>query len=73
MNKFEANVTNIDTLENLAIVQFSFKDIYLSMMSLGLSNIKVGSKVILSVNASHIAIAKDFEGDISLSNRFNFD
>jgi len=71
MNKFEANVTNIDTLENLAIVQFSFKDIYLSMMSLGLSNIKVGSKVILSVNASHIAIAKDFEGDISLSNRFN--
>ncbi|APW65584.1 transporter [Poseidonibacter parvus] len=69
MNKLEVTVSKIDTLENLNIVQFDFSGINLSMMSLGLSNINVGNKVILSVNASHIAIAKDFEGEISLSNK----
>lgn len=69
MNKLEVTVSKIDTLENLNIVQFDFKGINLSMMSLGLSNINVGNKVVLSVNASHIAIAKDFEGEISLSNK----
>lgn len=71
MNKFEAKVIDIDSLENLTIVQFNFKNITLSMMSLGLSNIDIGTKVILSVNASHIAIAKSFTGDISLSNRLD--
>lgn len=71
MNKLEAQVNKIDSLENLTIVQFNFKDIELSMMSLGLSNIAVGTKVILSINASHIAIAKDLRGDISLSNRLD--
>ena len=40
------------------------------MMSLGLSNIKIGSKVFLNVNSSHIAIAKNLKGEISLSNQF---
>ena len=71
MNKLEAVVSKKDSLENLAIVQFDFKGITLSMMSLGLSNIKVGSKVILNVNASHIAIAKGLEGQISLSNKLD--
>jgi len=69
MNKLKVTVSRIDTLENLNIVQFDFSGINLSMMSLGLSNINVGNKVVLSVNASHIAIAKDFEGEISLSNK----
>ena len=71
MNKLEAVVSKIDSLENLTIVQFDFNGITLSMMSLGLSNIKVGSKVILNVNASHIAIAKGLEGQISLSNKLD--
>ena len=70
MNSFNAVVVAIDSLENLTIVQFNHKDTILSMMSLGLSNIEIGTKVTLSVNASHIAIARDFKGDISLSNRF---
>lgn len=69
MNKLEATVSKIDSLENLTIVQFDFLGITLSMMSLGLSNIKVGTKVILNINASHIAIAKDLKGEISLSNK----
>ena len=71
MNKLNANVIKIDSLENLTIVQFSFKDTILSMMSLGLSNIEVKSKVILNINPTHVAIAKDFKGDISLSNRLD--
>lgn len=71
MNKLEAEVINIDSLENLAIVQFNFEGITLSMMSLGLSNIKIGTKVTLSINASHIAIAKGFQGEISLSNKLD--
>ncbi len=71
MNNFQAEVINIDSLENLTIVQFNYKNTVLSMMSLGLTNIKIGTKVILSINASHIAIAKDFSGDISLSNRLD--
>ena len=71
MNNFQAEVTAIDSLENLTIVQFNFKNIVFSMMSLGLSNIKIGTKVILNINASHIAIAKELKGDISLSNRLD--
>lgn len=71
MNKLEAVVSKIDSLENLTIVQFDFNGITLSMMSLGLSNIKIGSKVILNMNASHIAIAKGLEGQISLSNKLD--
>jgi len=71
MNKLEAQVTNIDSLENLTIVQFNFKDTPLSMMSLELSNIKIGTRVVLSINASHIAIAKDLKGEISLSNKLD--
>lgn len=71
MNTLEATVSRIDSLDNLNILTFDYKGNSLSMMSLGLSNIKVGSKVILSINASHIAIAKEFEGEISLSNKFD--
>ena len=41
------------------------------MMSLELSDIYVGKSVILKVNASHISIAKNFIGDISLSNKLD--
>jgi len=71
MNRLQAVVIKIDSLENLTIVQFEFKDIILSMMSLELSNIDLGTKVLLSINASHIAISKGLSGDISLSNRFD--
>ncbi|WP_121626728.1 TOBE domain-containing protein [Poseidonibacter antarcticus] len=71
MNKLEAIVSKIDSLDNLTIAQFDFKGINLSMMSLELSDIYVGKSVILKVNASHISIAKNFIGDISLSNKLD--
>lgn len=71
MNTLKAKVKQIDSLDNLTIVKFDYKGITLSMMSLGLKDINLQSEVILSINASHIAIAKDLKGDISLSNVFD--
>lgn len=71
MNTLKAQVTQIDSMDNLTIVKFDYEGTALSMMSLGLKDVKVGSQVILSINASHIAIGKDLKGDISLSNRFD--
>lgn len=71
MNELKATVKSIESLENLNIVKFEYKGIILSMMSLSLKNVEVGTSVILSINASHIAIGKDLKGDISLTNRFD--
>lgn len=69
MNSLVANVTKIANLENLNLVNFDFNGETLSMMSLELDEkIKVGSKVNLRVKASHLIVAKDFQGQISLSN-----
>lgn len=69
MNKLVAIVSNIDSLDDLNLVDFSFFGHKLTMMSLELSDkIKLNSKVILGVKSSDIAIAKDFKGELSFSN-----
>lgn len=68
MNELKAVVTNIDNLDSLNIVGFDYKGINLSMMSLDLHNVQIGTEVILTVKASDVAIAKEFDGLISLSN-----
>lgn len=73
MNEFKAVVSKIDNLDNLNIVEFSFFDITLSMMSLDLHNIEVGTKVLLTVKASNVAIAKELQGQISLANSIKSD
>lgn len=73
MNEFKAVVSKIDNLDNLNIVEFSFFDITLSMMSLDLHNIEVGTKVSLTVKASNVAIAKELQGQISLANSIKSD
>ena len=70
MNKFIANVKKIDNLDNLNIVSFEFLDQTLSMISLDLNEkIKVGAKVELTANPSHVAIGKGFSGMLSYSNQ----
>ncbi|PHO08748.1 transporter [Malaciobacter canalis] len=73
MNEFKAVVSKIDNLDNLNIVEFSFFDITLSMMSLDLHNIEVGTNVLLTVKASNVAIAKELQGQISLANSIKSD
>ncbi len=71
MNHISALITDIKQSENISIVSFEAHGHSMKMMALGLAKpIQVGSKVILGVKASNIAIAKSFSGDISISNRF---
>ena len=69
INNLEAKVISIQSVEDLNIVKFEFENHILSMMSLGLKDTKINSRVILSANPSHIAIAKDFSGLLSYSNQ----
>ncbi len=69
MNKIVAKVTRIDTIDNLNIVEFEFHSAKLKMMSLDLSDIRIGQRVLLSIKPTHIAVAKEFSGQLSYSNQ----
>jgi len=69
MSNLIASVKDIQKCDSLHIVKFECYSQTLSMMSLDLDEqIKVGSKVKLVVKPSHVAIAKNFSGDVSYSN-----
>ncbi len=70
MNSFLATITDIQSIENLNIVNFDVSGESLSMMSLELNDkLHIGSSVKLMAKPTHIAIAKKFSGDISYSNQ----
>ena len=70
MNLFTARVKEIKNLDTLHIVSFDFEDIELKMMSLELNEtIKENTKVKLIVKPTHVSFAKDFKGEISISNK----
>ena len=72
MSKLIATVKDIENCDSLNIVKFDFNGQVLSMMSLDLNkNIKIGTKVNLVVKPSHVAIAKNFSGDVSYSNKLD--
>jgi len=72
MNNFCAKITKIQSVENLNIINFDFNSQNLTMMSLDLDEkVKIGSEVILNAKPTHIAIAKEFSGDISYSNQLD--
>ena len=72
MSSLIATVSQINNCDNLHIVKFDLKGQTLSMMSLGLSDeIQVGTVVQLLIKPSHIAIAKNFSGEVSYSNKLD--
>jgi len=72
MSNIIATVSKIQNVDSLNIVNFEFHGISLSMMSLELDEkIQIGTKVKLNCKSSHIAIAKNFSGEVSYSNRLN--
>ncbi len=72
MSNLIARVSKIQSCDSLHIVSFECNTQTLSMMSLDISdNIKVGTKVKLTAKPSHIAVAKEFHGDISYSNQLS--
>lgn len=70
MNRITATVTAIEKADHITIVAFESEGQKLSMMALELSDdIGIGTCVILAVKASHIVIAKGFEGMLSTSSQ----
>ncbi len=72
MNKIDAIVTAIEDFENITIVNFEAAGQPMRMMALELNkSLVVGSKVTLGVKASHIALAKELKGQLSISNQLS--
>jgi molybdopterin-binding protein len=72
MSKIVATISNISSVENLNIVKFDFNNTQLTMMSLDLQkSLKIGSKVLLGIKPTHLALAKNFTGELSFSNQFD--
>lgn len=69
MNYLVAEVSGIQNVENLHIVEFKIETDFLYMISLEVPNIKKGLMVRLSIKPMNIAIAKRFSGSISFSNK----
>lgn len=70
MSYLVATVKQIESCDNLHIVAFDYQAQTLRMMSLDLhEDIKIGTKVKLAIKPSHIALAKDFSGELSYSNQ----
>ena len=72
MSNLIATVSKIQNCDSLHIVNFECNGQALSMVSLDLTDdIKVGTEVKLLVKPTHIAIAKDFSGEVSYSNKLD--
>lgn len=72
MNRIIATVTAIERSDHITIVAFDSEGQKLSMMALDLGDeICIAKKVVLCVKASHIVIAKGFEGMLSTSTQLN--
>jgi len=70
MNRLHATVTAIVSEGSLHIVTFDLSGVVLQMMSLALDpEIRVGTKVILTIKSTYIALARSFEGEVSYTNR----
>ncbi|MEA3353293.1 MAG: TOBE domain-containing protein [Campylobacterota bacterium] len=62
----------IKRCDTLHIVKFQFNRASLSMMSLELpSDVKINTKVKLSIKPTHIALGKNISGDLSFSNQLD--
>ncbi len=70
MNHIPAVITDIKRVDSINLVSFEVEGEQLRMISLELpSTLCIGSKVVLGAKASHIAIAKELNNEISISNQ----
>lgn len=70
MSQIIAKVSQIQKEQNLHIVKFDFEGTALKMMSLDLNDkIKIGTNVALNIKPTHMALARDFSGEVSYSNK----
>ena len=68
--KFKAKVISIKNCKSLHVVEFEVKKTKFLMMSLEVPILKKGLHVELGLKPTSLIVAKNFSGEISLSNRF---
>ncbi len=72
MSQLVATIKEINSVDNLNIVEFDFNGLTLKMMSLDLNDdVQVGKRVKLSIKPTNISLAKNLRGEISLSNQID--
>ncbi|MCH9739595.1 MAG: TOBE domain-containing protein [Epsilonproteobacteria bacterium] len=72
MNQLTATLIQIKNIESLHALTFACGKQNIKILSLQLDpNLKVGSRVKLSVKSTDIAIAKHFDGMLSYANQLN--
>ncbi len=72
MNRINATITDMQSVDNINIVSFEAAHQPMRMMALELNDaLRVGSKVIIGVKATNIALAKEIAGILSISNQLN--
>ena len=70
MNRIAATVTAVECVDNITVVSFEAAGQKMRMMALALNTpLKAGSRVLLGVKASHVSLAKELDGVLSISNR----
>lgn len=70
MSQIIATIKNIRNVDSLNIVEFEFYNHTLKMVSLNLNKqIAINKKVKLSIKPTNILIAKNLQGEISISNQ----
>ena len=70
MSQIIATIKDIRNVDNLNIVEFGFYNHTLKMVSLNLNKeITLNKKVKLSIKPTNILIAKNLQGEISISNQ----
>ncbi len=74
MNRIAATITAIESFDGINVVSFEADGQPMRMMALELNEtLRVGSKVILGIKASNIAIASELKGVLSISNQLKVD
>jgi molybdopterin-binding protein len=72
MNRIHASVTAITSVDNITIVSFDACGEPMRMMALELDKtLEPDANVVLGVKASGISLAKQVEGQLSISNRLD--
>lgn len=70
LNSIETEVKQIHNYDGVNVVEFNFDGTILSMMALELpEKLHQGSKVLLGVNPSHVTISRNYNLEITYSNR----
>jgi len=70
VNHLKAEVIHIKNVDSLNYLTFSINQQIIHMLSLELEpNLKIGTVINLAIKATHVAIAKDLKGLLSLENR----